>query len=750
MPTLSTDKSVYSEGEVIYLSYYNFYRSNIRPSSDPINVGMVINKYIPLSDTWSERLATDFLSWGYQIPVEVIKGSGNDWTVRGQVAIKIIEDNKTEGSESFSFYLPDYANNSISITVLDTSVFDVISPTISISASKNILNIGETAIINFSLSESSVNFALDDIILSSGTLSQFTGSGSFYTAVYTPETNTTGEASILVWNHAFSDTTGNTNTDGQDNDNQVLIKINTKSTPKYSFIGYSSSMNEGITNGMVVQTTNVAPGTVLTYSISGIAADRLTSGSLQGTTTVDANGQARIDLGVLANNRTDSPTTAVVTVGNNLASASVVINDTSLTPTITPKYSFIGYSSSMNEGITNGMVVQTTNVAPGTVLTYSISGIAADRLTSGSLQGTTTVDANGQARIDFGVIANNRTDGITTAGIKLGNNLAIASVIVNDTSLTPVGKPTYSFIEYSSSINEGQSNGLVIQTTSVTPGTVLNYSISGITADRISSGSLQGSTTVDSNGQALIDIGVLANNRKDGSNVASVVVGNNLASISFEINDTSLTPIDSEIILSDNVNPFMVSTPNLKINGTSLVDKVFMPLDSSGILINSEGSQITVVDSSGILGNTTLTNIERIYFNDISLAFDTTGVAGQAYRIYEAVLGRAPDLGGLGYWINDMDNGVSLTTIAAGFIASKEFQDKYGVNPSYDTYVNLLYKNILGRDPDSEGLNYWVSNMQKGIDTPAAVLASFSEGYENKANVAPDIANGIYYSPWIN
>ncbi len=645
MPTLSTDKSVYSEGEVIYLSYYNFYRSNIRPSSDPINVGMVINKYIPLSDTWSERLATDFLSWGYQIPVEVIKGSGNDWTVRGQVAIKIIEDNKTEGSESFSFYLPDYANNSISITVLDTSVFDVISPTISISASKNILNIGETAIINFSLSESSVNFALDDIILSSGTLSQFTGSGSFYTAVYTPETNTTGEASILVWNHAFSDTTGNTNTDGQDNDNQVLIKINTKSTPKYSFIGYSSSMNEGITNGMVVQTTNVAPGTVLTYSISGIAADRLTSGSLQGTTTVDANGQARID---------------------------------------------------------------------------------------------------------FGVIANNRTDGITTAGIKLGNNLAIASVIVNDTSLTPVGKPTYSFIEYSSSINEGQSNGLVIQTTSVTPGTVLNYSISGITADRISSGSLQGSTTVDSNGQALIDIGVLANNRKDGSNVASVVVGNNLASISFEINDTSLTPIDSEIILSDNVNPFMVSTPNLKINGTSLVDKVFMPLDSSGILINSEGSQITVVDSSGILGNTTLTNIERIYFNDISLAFDTTGVAGQAYRIYEAVLGRAPDLGGLGYWINDMDNGVSLTTIAAGFIASKEFQDKYGVNPSYDTYVNLLYKNILGRDPDSEGLNYWVSNMQKGIDTPAAVLASFSEGYENKANVAPDIANGIYYSPWIN
>ena len=148
-------------------------------------------------------------------------------------------------------------------------------------------------------------------------------------------------------------------------------------------------------------------------------------------------------------------------------------------------------------------------------------------------------------------------------------------------------------------------------------------------------------------------------------------------------------------------------------------------------------------------GTDLLTEVERIRFSDISVALDISGTAGQAYRIYEAVLGRAPDLVGLGYWINDMDNGVSLTTIAQGFIASKEFQDKYGVNPSYETYINLLYQNILGRAPDAIGLNYWVSNMQKGIDTPAVVLASFSEGFENKANVAPDIADGIYYTPWI-
>ncbi len=148
-------------------------------------------------------------------------------------------------------------------------------------------------------------------------------------------------------------------------------------------------------------------------------------------------------------------------------------------------------------------------------------------------------------------------------------------------------------------------------------------------------------------------------------------------------------------------------------------------------------------------GTDYLAEIERLRFSDTDLALDIDGVAGQAYRIYEAVLGRAPDVEGLGYWIKDMDSGVSLTTVAQGFVASKEFTDKYGVNPTYETYINLLYKNILDRAPDAEGLKYWVSNMERGLDSPAVVLASFSEGIENRNNVAPDIAGGIFFTPWI-
>lgn len=189
---------------------------------------------------------------------------------------------------------------------------------------------------------------------------------------------------------------------------------------------------------------------------------------------------------------------------------------------------------------------------------------------------------------------------------------------------------------------------------------------------------------------------------------------------------------------------------NDTLDGGEGLDTVIFQGSSHEYSISIKNSNHLVVDSINDRdGSDVLINIERLQFSDINIGLDLDGTAGQAYRIYEAVLDRAPDLVGLGYWINDMDNGVSLTTIAQGFIASPEFQGKYGANPSYEAYINFLYNNILDRDPDAEGFNYWLTNMQNGVDSPAVVLASFSEGYENTANVAPDISNGVYYTPWM-
>jgi Domain of unknown function (DUF4214) len=131
------------------------------------------------------------------------------------------------------------------------------------------------------------------------------------------------------------------------------------------------------------------------------------------------------------------------------------------------------------------------------------------------------------------------------------------------------------------------------------------------------------------------------------------------------------------------------------------------------------------------------------------VALDIDGTAGQAYRLYKAAFDRTPDLKGLGYWINEMDNASPIESVASNFIISEEFEQLYGSKYSDAEFIRLLYANVLDRAPDQSGYDYWLGDMAKGL-TKEKVLISFSESSENKANVADLIANGIEYTSFIN
>lgn len=147
-------------------------------------------------------------------------------------------------------------------------------------------------------------------------------------------------------------------------------------------------------------------------------------------------------------------------------------------------------------------------------------------------------------------------------------------------------------------------------------------------------------------------------------------------------------------------------------------------------------------------GQDTLINVERLDFSDTNLALDIDGVAGQPYRIYKAAFDRVPDLPGLGYWINDMDKGASLEAVAGGFIASEEFLSRYGSNSRNVDFIRLLYENVLDRQPNANGYEYWQRDMANGM-TREKMLINFNESNENKHNVAGLIENGIEYTPFI-
>lgn len=142
-----------------------------------------------------------------------------------------------------------------------------------------------------------------------------------------------------------------------------------------------------------------------------------------------------------------------------------------------------------------------------------------------------------------------------------------------------------------------------------------------------------------------------------------------------------------------------------------------------------------------------LVDVERLSFSDTMLAFDIEGDAGQAYRLYQAAFDRIPDKVGLGYWIEQMDNGTSLINVANSFINSTEFQSLYGANPSDTEFIDSLYHNVLHRNPDQSGYDFWIDSMNAGVSR-AQVLVDFSQSVENQAQTLPLILNGIQYQQY--
>ena len=188
---------------------------------------------------------------------------------------------------------------------------------------------------------------------------------------------------------------------------------------------------------------------------------------------------------------------------------------------------------------------------------------------------------------------------------------------------------------------------------------------------------------------------------------------------------------------------------------------------NSGYTFDDWGNPMGIVKASDgnnyIFSNvTSQDNNEQIFQNifvsqltvtpNLSVSFDVDGTAGQAYRIYRAAFDRDPmidDTAGLGYWIAQMDAGMSMTEVAARFIDSAEFRSLYGAAPTNGEFLTKVYNNVLDRDPDSGGYAWWTDQLANNPEkTWQKVLADFSESAENQANVAGLIGNGITYDTW--
>jgi hypothetical protein len=112
-----------------------------------------------------------------------------------------------------------------------------------------------------------------------------------------------------------------------------------------------------------------------------------------------------------------------------------------------------------------------------------------------------------------------------------------------------------------------------------------------------------------------------------------------------------------------------------------------------------------------------------------------------ATELYIGYFNRAPDAGGLNFWVNALNSGASLVQVANAFANSAEAQATYPflVTPNVTdptSFVTQVYQNVLNRAPDAPGLAFWVGQLQAGTVTPGSFIVTLEAAVNAQVGTA--------------
>ncbi len=643
-----------------------------------------------------------------------------DATVSGTV---VTVQSKSSQLFPVSFWIENEGDPHSSWLYFTTDV-DLTSPTLSNSSPANnatsvaldsniILTFSEVVDVesgNILIKKTSDNSTVESIDVTSN---QVTGSGSTQITVNpSSDLDSSTQYYLQIPGTAFDDSSSNSFAGITDT---TSISFTTLS-PAYTISPSSTLINEGSTLTTSISTTNVAAGTTLYWSLSGtgITSDDFSSGALTGSGNVGSDGSLSFSHALANDVTTEGSETLNIKLFSDSSrstqvgsTSTVSIGDTS--KTLSPAYTISPSSTLINEGSTLTTSISTTNVAAGTTLYWSLSGtgITSDDFSSGALTGSGNVGSDGSLSFSHALANDVTTEGSETLNIKL-------------------------FSDSSRSTQVGSTSTVSIGDTSKTPST--NFT-----------GTLGDDTFISGSDNDLIigDFGI-----------DTVIYSGNFKDYSFKRGSDSLEITDLRTGTNNGIDTLKEIELLQFIDQKIEESKVDIVKTYSGnfsdykfynkgngiyqIKTNSGYDDITGLPLLTFTGEATTSSFKNISaIVDIKGTFDqVTGLNtddAKMFRLYNASFKRLPDADGLKYWIGKYTSGENdERAVAQSFLISDEFKERYGENVSDSTYVNNLYKNVLGRDADTSGLNYWLGQLNTGAETRYEVLLGFSESAENK------------------
>ncbi len=245
---------------------------------------------------------------------------------------------------------------------------------------------------------------------------------------------------------------------------------------------------------------------------------------------------------------------------------------------------------------------------------------------------------------------------------------------------------------------------------------------------------------------------ILANNSSDGGDIASNVA--NIPALTVNATNTLIEKVcpppscQITVVGSGNVTGIDPVIGPIAFNGGTT--RTHALLAASPAIDTGSNSLNLTTDQRGIA-------FPRILSATADMgAFEYNPVAGPSnysveyvQKAYVAYYGRPADPAGLDYWAVRMDaSGGTLDAIIAAFGTSAEFTRRYG-GLSNAELVTTVYRQALGRDPDPNGLDFYVNELAAGRKTLQTITLDVINGAIgpiDSATVASKLDVARYYT----
>ena len=126
-----------------------------------------------------------------------------------------------------------------------------------------------------------------------------------------------------------------------------------------------------------------------------------------------------------------------------------------------------------------------------------------------------------------------------------------------------------------------------------------------------------------------------------------------------------------------------------------------------------------------------------------TLLFGAEASGREVDRAYRSILQRSAEPTGRSYWTGHLQNHDVLDLRVLLFSSDEYFNQSGGTNREW---IRSLYVNVLERRPDPAGIQYWVSQANRGTERPL-IVAGFYLGPESLGNRTDEYYQLVFGRP---